>query len=75
MVKRKIGIFPNVDFYAASVYVNLDIPDDQFINLFAMGRICGWTAHMLEQYQNNTLIRPLQRCTCESNTYIPLEKR
>jgi citrate synthase len=51
-------LLPNVDFYSASVYTNLGIPDDLFVNIFAMGRIAGWTAHIIEQYENNRLIRP-----------------
>lgn len=52
------GLLPNVDFYSASVYANLNIPDDLFINIFAMSRISGWTSHVVEQYENNKLIRP-----------------
>jgi citrate synthase len=75
MLKRKI-LYPNVDFYAASVYANLGIPDDLFINIFAMARIAGWTAHLMEQYQDNKLIRPLQKFTGEENRkYISMEKR
>ncbi len=51
-------LLPNVDFYSASVYANLRIPDDLFVNIFAMGRISGWLAHIIEQYENNRLIRP-----------------
>jgi citrate synthase len=76
IVYRKIKIYPNVDFFAASVYANLEIPDDLFINLFAVGRIAGWTTHMMEQYEYNKLIRPLQRYAGEKNrTFTPLEKR
>jgi citrate synthase len=52
------GLLPNVDFYSASVYANLSIPDDLFINMFALSRISGWSAHIIEQYENNKLIRP-----------------
>jgi citrate synthase len=51
-------IFPNVDFYTAPLLYALDIPVDLFTPLFAVARIAGWTAHMLEQQQNNRLIRP-----------------
>lgn len=67
IVYRKKGIYPNVDFYATSIYANLGIPDDQFINMFIMGRIVGWIAHMMDQYQNNRLIRPLQKYVGEEN--------
>ncbi|HID42685.1 MAG TPA: citrate synthase [Archaeoglobaceae archaeon] len=52
------GLLPNVDFYSASVYTNLGIPDDLFINIFALSRIAGWSAHIIEQYEDNRLIRP-----------------
>jgi citrate synthase len=61
IVYQEKGLYPNVDFYAGSVYANLGIPDDQFINMFTMSRIVGWTTHMLDQYHNNKLIRPLQK--------------
>ena len=49
---------PNVDFYAASVYHMLGIPTHLFTPIFACSRVAGWSAHILEQYQNNRLIRP-----------------
>lgn len=52
------GIYPNVDFYAASVYASLGIPTDLFTCVFASSRIAGWTAHVREQYADNRLIRP-----------------
>jgi citrate synthase len=52
------GIYPNVDFYAASVYGYLQIPTDLFTTIFACSRISGWTAHVREQYADNRLIRP-----------------
>ena len=67
IVYRKKRIYPNVDFYATSIYANLGIPDDQFINMFVMGRIVGWIAHMMDQYKNNRLIRPLQKYVGEEN--------
>lgn len=67
IVYRKKSIYSNVDFYATSIYANLGIPDDQFINMFIMGRIVGWTTHMMDQYQNNKLIRPLQKYVGEEN--------
>lgn len=75
-VKEEKGIYPNVDFYAATVYANLDIPDEFFIPIFAMGRIAGWSAHLMEQYEENVLIRPLQKYVGETNKeYVPIEKR
>lgn len=52
------GIYPNVDFYAASVYGYLEIPTDLFTPVFACSRVSGWTAHVREQYADNRLIRP-----------------
>ena len=49
---------PNVDFYSASTYHALGIAVDLFTPIFAVSRISGWTAHVLEQYANNRLIRP-----------------
>ena len=49
---------PNVDFYSASTYHALGIATDLFTPIFAVSRISGWTAHVLEQYANNRLIRP-----------------
>jgi len=52
------GIYPNVDFYSGLVYRKLGIPRDLFTPIFAVSRMSGWTAHILEQYANNRLIRP-----------------
>jgi citrate synthase len=51
-------LYPNVDFYSASTYYTLRIPIDLFTPIFAVSRVSGWTAHVLEQYANNRLIRP-----------------
>ena len=57
-VKREKKLNPNVDFYSASAYYSLGIPIDLFTPVFAVSRMSGWTAHVLEQYRNNRLIRP-----------------
>ena len=57
-VKQEKGLNANVDFYSASTYYSLGIPIDLFTPVFAISRMSGWTAHVLEQYQNNRLIRP-----------------
>jgi len=57
-VKAAKGLNPNVDFYSASAYYSLGIPIDLFTPIFAVSRMSGWTAHVLEQYHNNRLIRP-----------------
>ena len=58
LVRREKGLNANVDFYSASTYYMLGIPIDLFTPVFAVSRIAGWTAHILEQYANNRLIRP-----------------
>ncbi|WP_170007909.1 citrate synthase [Bacillus fonticola] len=67
---------PNVDFYSASVYHSLGIDHDLFTPIFAVSRVSGWLAHILEQYENNRLIRPRADYTGPGKqAYIPLEKR
>jgi citrate synthase len=58
VVRTEKKLFPNVDFYSASTYYVLGIPIELFTPIFAVSRISGWTAHVLEQYANNRLIRP-----------------
>jgi len=58
LVKGEKKLNPNVDFYSASTYYALKIPIDLFTPIFAVSRISGWTAHVLEQYASNRLIRP-----------------
>jgi citrate synthase len=58
MQKRGKKIYPNVDFFSASVYTTLGIAEDLFTCVFALARVPGWTAHLFEQYANNRLIRP-----------------
>lgn len=60
-VREEKGLYPNVDFYAASVYGYLRIPTDLFTPVFACSRVAGWTAHVREQYADNRLIRPDHR--------------
>ena len=67
----------NVDFYSASTYYSLGIPIDIFTPIFAVSRMSGWTAHVLEQYRNNRLIRPRAEYTGAEvgQPWIPIEKR
>ena len=58
VVKAEKKLNPNVDFYSATTYYALGISVDLFTPIFAVSRISGWTAHVLEQYANNRLIRP-----------------
>jgi citrate synthase len=57
-VNREKGLIPNVDFYSAPLFKALGIPVDLFVPVIAASRIAGWTANLLEQYQDNRLIRP-----------------
>jgi citrate synthase len=58
LVKAEKKLYANVDFYSASTYHALGIDIDLFTPIFAVSRVSGWTAHVLEQYANNRLIRP-----------------
>jgi citrate synthase len=58
VVKAEKNLNPNVDFYSATTYHALGIDVDLFTPIFAVSRVSGWTAHVLEQYANNRLIRP-----------------
>lgn len=58
IMQSELDIDPNVDFYSASTYRALGIPTDLYTTIFSMSRAAGWTAHVLEQYDGNRLIRP-----------------
>ena len=77
VVKAEKKLNANVDFYSATTYHALGIPVDLFTPVFAVSRISGWTAHVLEQYSNNRLIRPRADYTGPSypQPYIPLDRR
>lgn len=76
IVKREKGLNANVDFYSASTYYALGIPTDLFTPIFACSRISGWTAHVLEQYANNRLIRPRAEYVGPRGLkYVPIEER
>lgn len=69
-------LFPNLDFYSALAYHYIGIPTPMFTPLFVMARISGWSAHLLEQRDNNKLIRPLSHYIGpESRNWTPMEKR
>ena len=61
IMAEKKSIYPNVDFYSAIVYHNLGLSNELYSPIFAIARSSGWLAHILEQYQNNRLIRPLEK--------------
>jgi citrate synthase len=67
----------NVDFYSASVYYMLGIPPDVYTPIFAVSRISGWAAHVLEQYEHNRLIRPRAEYIGPEypQPYVAIEKR
>ena len=76
LVTGQKGLKPNVDFYSASVYTALQIPRDLFTPIFAVSRVSGWTAHILEQYEDNRLIRPrAEYVGPASQTFVPLNER
>lgn len=76
VIMREKQLNPNVDFYSASTYYALGIPTDLFTPIFACSRISGWTAHVLEQYENNRLIRPRAEYVGPRGlTYKPLDER
>jgi len=69
-------IYPNVDFYSGAVYRLLGIPAILFTPVFAVGRVAGWLAHILEQRSDNRIYRPESLWTGpEPRSYIPIEKR
>jgi citrate synthase len=76
-IKSEKKLNPNVDFYSASTYYSLGIPIDLFTPIFAVSRMSGWLAHILEQYHNNRLIRP--RAEYKGNPdgmrWIPMNER
>jgi citrate synthase len=75
-VNRAKGLIPNVDFYSAPLWYSIGIPVDLFTPVIVCGRIAGWTAHLLEQYQDNRLIRPRGQYTGPGRrSFVPLEKR
>jgi citrate synthase len=70
------GLYPNVDFYAASVYHYLRIPTDLFTSVFSVSRMAGWTSHVMEQHADNRLIRPDSEYIGERGlTWTPLDQR
>ncbi|HEY8346072.1 MAG TPA: citrate synthase [Symbiobacteriaceae bacterium] len=75
-VLREKGLYPNVDLYSGAAYYVMGIPIDLFTPIFAVSRIAGWTAHILEQLANNRIIRPRAEYTGpERLQYVPLEER
>jgi citrate synthase len=76
MDARGKKIYPNVDFFSASVYYTLGIQTDLFTNVFACARMAGWTAHVIEQLADNRLIRPkAEYIGLEARSVAPIEQR
>lgn len=76
VVHEKKKIFPNVDFYAAVTLNALGVPFEFFTPFFASSRISGWTAHVIEQYEDAVLLRPSSKYVGEyGRTFVPIEKR
>jgi citrate synthase len=76
VMKREKVLLPNVDAYSASTYYMMGIPLDLYTPIFAISRISGWTAHILEQYADNKLIRPRAEYVGPRNVpYVPIDER
>jgi citrate synthase len=76
VVLAEKGLYPNVDFYAATVYHYLRIPTEEFTPVFSVSRMAGWTAHVIEQHADNRLIRPDSEYIGERGLiWIPLGQR
>jgi citrate synthase len=76
VVHREKGLYPNVDLYSGSVYTLVGIPKDLFTPVFAASRVVGWTAHVLEEYQDLRLIRPMARYIGPVDlAYSPIDQR
>ena len=70
------GIYPNVDFYSATMYHSIGLKLDLFTPMFAMSRISGWAGHNLEQLSDNRLIRPKAAYVGPHGVkYVPLNER
>jgi citrate synthase len=76
IMKTEKNIDPNVDFFSATVYYSMGIMPDIFTCIFAMARVTGWTAHFLEQMENNRLVRPRQLYIGPKGLkYVPVDQR
>jgi len=70
------GVCVNVDFWTGVVYQLLDIPEKFYISIFSMGRIPGWTVQVMEQFDNNMLLRPMLEYTGSIDLeYVPIGLR
>ena len=70
------GIYPNVDFYSGILYDKMKIPVDLFTPIFAIARVAGWLAHLIEQLNSNRIFRPSQIWTGEADReWLPISDR
>lgn len=75
-MQNKKGLLPNVDFYSATVYYSMGIPIDLYTPIFAVSRVSGWIAHVMEQWTNNRIYRPRGKWTGkEGLNWTPVDKR
>lgn len=75
-MQQQKGLLPNVDFYSATVYYAMGIPIDIYTPIFAVSRVSGWCAHIIEQYANNRIYRPRGQWTGPTDLkYTAIEKR
>ena len=76
VVHHEKGLYPNVDLFSGACYEAMGIPLDLFTPVFAVSRISGWTAHVLEQYSDNRIIRPTSDYKGPTDCpYVPIDKR
>ena len=76
VVSTEKNIFPNVDLFSGAAYQAMGVATDQFTPIFAMSRVAGWAAHVLEQHGNNRLIRPRAKYMGPTRAdYVPLSQR
>ena len=76
LMMQKKGLYPNVDFYSASLYYALGIEPDMYTPVFALSRVVGWVSHVREQLHDNRIIRPRAQYVGETaRSYVPLQQR
>ena len=76
VVHREKGLYPNLDLYSGSIYTLLGVPNDLFTPVFATSRVVGWTAHVLEEYDDLRLIRPVSHYVGPTDlVWVPPEQR